>query len=273
MAGSLSNAEVRRYHDQGFLFPLRVMSEEEAKACRARFEAREPEIMARGGRKRDLRNNLHYLLPEVAALVRSPVLVDIAESVLGPDLLVWGCDGFIKEPGSPDYISWHQDLTYWGLDQQDEITLWLALSPATVESGCMRFLPGSHKQAIVPHRDTYAEDNLLSRGQEIAVEVDEKQAVPVVLAPGEVSLHHGRMFHASAPNGSQDRRIGLAVRYIAPHMRQTNTKKDFAMLVRGEDRFGHFELVEPPAGPLDDALLQRVAEIAAVQSEIFYEES
>ena len=88
------------------------------------------------------------------------------------------------------------------------MTAWVALSPATIESGCMRFVAGSHKQPIVPHFDTHAEQNLLTRGQEIEVEVEEADATDVVLRPGQVSLHHGHLFHASNPNDSDDRRIG-----------------------------------------------------------------
>ena len=128
----------------------------------------------------------------------------------------------------------------------------------------MRFIPGTHKQAIVPHRDTFSEINQLSRGQEIAVEVDEAEAVDVVLQPGEMSLHHGRLFHASHANRSDDRRIGLALRYISPEMRQVVGGKDHAMLVRGEDRHGHFTLLDPPKGgfhPDDIATLTRVMKL------------
>ena len=86
----------------------------------------------------------------------------------------------------------------------------------TAACGCA----GLHRLDIVEHRDTFAEQNLLSRGQEIAVEIDESAAVDVVLDPGEFSLHHGRMFHASNPNKSSQRRIGLAIRYIATSMSQ-----------------------------------------------------
>ena len=128
----------------------------------------------------------HLLFPFVDEIMRRPsVLAPVAE-ILGPDLLIWSATLFIKEAGSPDHITWHQDLTYWGLDSTQEVTAWIALSPATVESGAMRFIPGSHGQAIVPHRDTFSDTNLLTRGQKIAVEVDEAEAVDVVLAPGQM---------------------------------------------------------------------------------------
>ncbi len=130
----------------------------------------------------------------------------------------------------------------------DAVTAWVALSPATRESGCMRFVAGSHLREIVEHRDTFSAKNMLSRGQEIAVAVDDSEAVDVLLEPGQMSLHHGRTFHASHANRSSDRRIGLAIRYIAPSMKQTGERRTVAVLVRGEDRYGHFELAPPPSG-------------------------
>ena len=93
----------------------------------------------------------------------------------------------------------------------------------------------------VPHRDTFDEANLLTRGQEIAVEVDRSKAVNVVLQPGEMSLHHVRLFHGSDENRSGGRRIGYAIRYIPTRLRQLGGVRTTATLVRGEDRYGHFD--------------------------------
>jgi len=130
----------------------------------------------------------------------------------------------------------------------------------------MRFIPGSHHQAIVPHRDTFGPDNLLSRGQEVAVEVDEETAVDVVLQPGQMSLHHGRMFHASGPNRSADRRIGAVVRYVTPAVRQEVGARDYAMLVRGADRGHNWIHVAPPAAAFDRPAMALYEEILADRS-------
>ena len=252
------------FERDGYVAPLTAMTAAEAGGYRAELEAIERDHAGHPFLKEGVYSMPHLLFPFVDEAMRRPSVLGPVSQVLGPDLLVWGATLFIKEADSPDYVSWHQDLTYWGLDSTREVTAWIALSPATVESGAMRFLPGSHIQDIVPHRDTFGDTNLLTRGQEIAVEVDEARAVDVVLAPGQMSLHHGRLFHASHPNRSGDRRIGLALRYISPDMRQTVGAKDFAVLVQGEDRFGHFELLGPPKGALhpdDVAQVQRVNEI------------
>ncbi|MDH3472095.1 MAG: phytanoyl-CoA dioxygenase family protein [Rhodospirillales bacterium] len=270
MAASLTDTQVARYHRDGFLFPLEVFGEGETRAHREEFEALEQRYPA-GSLPHDLgqylRVNAQMVVPLAARIALKPAVLDIVESILGPDLLVWSAELFIKEPGTPKIVSWHQDLTYWGLGETDEeLTAWIALSPASEASGCMRFLPGSHKRPIVAHRDTFAADNLLSRGQEIAVEVDEAEAVLAALGPGQMSLHHGRMFHASGPNLSDDRRIGLAIRYVTPGVRQIVGARDYAMLARGVDRARNWIHVAPPHELFGAAHLALYDQVLADQS-------
>jgi hypothetical protein len=85
----------------------------------------------------------------------------------------------------------------------------------------------------------------LSRGQEIAVEVDETQAVDIVLQPGEMSLHDISVVHGSKPNTTNIPRIGIAIRYLPPEVKQTGVR-GFGLLVRGKDELGNFDLIEPP---------------------------
>jgi ectoine hydroxylase-related dioxygenase (phytanoyl-CoA dioxygenase family) len=185
--------------------------------------------------------------------------------------LCWGTSLFVKDARDPHFVSWHQDSTYWGLDRPDVVTAWVALSAATRESGCMKMIPGSHTSEQIPHRDTLAEHNLLTRGQEVAVEVDESKAAFIELAPGEISLHHVRTVHASEANRADHRRIGVALRYIAPHVRQLNGERDSAMLVRGEDRFGNFVLEKPPQSDMDTSALDEHARVMRLRQEILYE--
>ena len=237
MAGSLSPAQIAAYADDGYLCPIDIMTAEEAAAHRASVEAIEAGHQDGLPRpvKEYLRMNAHLTNDTSLAAARNPKILDCVESILGPNLLLWSCEYFIKEASSTQIVSWHQDLTYWGMDGSDhEITAWLALSHATANSGCMKFVPGSHTESLVPHNDTFADDNLLSRGQEIAVEVGEEDAIFATLQPGQMSLHHGRMFHASGPNTSQDRRIGFVMRFIRPDT--PSHGKDYAMLMRGIDR-------------------------------------
>jgi len=211
----------------------------------------------------------HLLFTWLADLVRHPAILDAVEDVLGPDLLCWNSSFFTKEARSPGYVSWHQDATYWGLSEPDVTTAWVAFTDSTPENGNMRVIPGSHRSPV-PHVDTFHPDNLLSRGQEISVEVDESRATGIVLRAGEMSLHHVLIVHGSAGNASADRRIGFAIRYIPTRVRQTAGPRDSATLVRGEDRFGHFDLEPRPAVDLSPEMLAVHAEISQRQAKILY---
>ncbi len=258
------------YEEQGYVFPIRVMPEQQALDYRQQLEQIESEYKNDAEARHAIRYYSNFVLPFCHDITRREEILEPVKAMLGEDLLVWNLALWIKEPKTKDHVSWHQDLTYWGLDDADEVTAWLAMSPATIESGCMRFIPGSHKQNIVEHKDTFSKENLLSRGQEIAVEVDESQAVDVTLQPGEMSLHHGRMFHASAPNKSSDRRIGLAIRYIKTSMKQIGGEKGHAMLASGQDNYGHFELVPPPCANLDSEAMQHYRTAKTQHEKILY---
>ncbi|MEL7430190.1 MAG: phytanoyl-CoA dioxygenase family protein, partial [Pseudomonadota bacterium] len=190
-------------------------------------------------------------------------VLDVVEQMIGPDILLFNATYIIKEPHSPSHVSWHQDLTYWGLSHDDQVTLWLALSPATAESGCMRMIPGSHKLGKQEHHVNKDDTNVLLQGQTING-IDESKAVMCPLAPGEASFHHGWTMHASMPNVSNDRRIGLNVQYIAPHVRQTKHDMDTAILVRGSDRYNHFGIDIPAVSDLDPVAIKRQAELEAL---------
>lgn len=243
---------VARFRKDGYLFPIRVMSAEDAAGYRFALEGYERQTG--GPIAGNLRHKTHLLFTWASEIAHNPAVLDAVESILGPDILLWGSSFFIKEPQTTAYVSWHQDGTYWGLDGPDVVTAWIALADAPVESGAMRFWPGSHLKSQIPHNDTFAEDNLLSRGQEIAVEVPDDEGVDVPLKAGEMSLHHVLLVHGSKPNRSNDRRIGFALRYIPTSLAQTKTK-DHATLVRGRDAYGHFTQEPRPAADLDPAAL------------------
>lgn len=249
----LDRAAVDQYRGEGYYFPIDVLDAREAAAHRARLEAFEA---AQGKPVHGpQRNKSHLLFKWVDDLMRHPRILDAVEDLIGPDLLCWNTIFWIKEANSPSFVSWHQDVRYWGLDTSELVTAWLALSPATEASGCMKVLPGSHRGPVLPHRDEYHDDNMLTRGQEIAVEVDESKTAPMALAAGQASLHNVALAHASGPNRTGDRRIGLSMHYISTRTRQTAGEWDSAALVRGEDRYGHFQLAPAPARDFDPEAL------------------
>jgi hypothetical protein len=267
MAKVLTRQQAEQFARDGYAFPFRVVDGATAKSYRDRLEA----LAAKEGGKLSRATNQkpHLLLPWLNELVRHPRILDAVEDVLGPDLFCWASGFFWKPANDPAYISWHQDATYWGLSSPDVVTAWLAFTPSTVQAGCMRVVPGSHRRQL-EHADTFAADNLLSRGQEVAAEVDENEAVDIVLAPGEMSLHHVLIVHGSEPNRADHPRIGYAIRYVAAHVRQISGVKDSATLVRGADRYGNFEHEPSPRADFDPEMVAYHAEVLRRSEQILY---
>ncbi len=226
------------YRDDGFLFPVDVMSANEAAAHVQRLDTFEAQ-----------HGPMHYrvkpylIFKSAHEIATHPALLDAVESVLGPDILLWDSSYIIKEPHSEGFISWHQDLTYWGLDMDtddDLVSVWVALTPATQQNGAMRFVRGSHRSGRYSHEDTFDADNLLHRGQTIPDNFDASAIAPMQLAAGQASLHHGWAVHCSGPNTSNERRVGIVMNYAKPAVRQVVGDRESATLVRGQDQYGNF---------------------------------
>ena len=247
-----ATAERLQFDRDGYLCPVDALSPQKTAHYRARyldFYARHKERLdaLRAGERWQINTDTHFVFAWVDALTREPGILDAVERVLGPNLLAWNTSWFVKFPGDKAFVSWHQDGAYWGLSPMEVATAWVALGPVTPANGCMRVIPGSHTRTHLPQRDTFADHNVLSRGQEITVAVDEARAVDLALQPGQISLHHLWIVHGSNANQSDEPRIGIAIRYVAPQMRQDSAHKPIAMLVRGQDTHGHFMLTERPA--------------------------
>jgi hypothetical protein len=255
---TLNARQIAAYRDEGVLFPFAVLSPEEQAAGLQVIDR--IDSMPEEARKGLLLHKTYTVSKTLTDMCCNPRILDRVEGLIGPNILVWGANFFLKEPHTDAYVSWHQDATYWGLEPADIVTAWVAFTPSTVESGCMRVVPGTHRSGILDHRETWAADNLLSRGQEIAVDVDLDKVVDVVLKPGEMSLHHVKIAHNSEPNRADHRRIGFAIRYVAAHVKQSGGARDKAMLVRGADRWNYFDREDGAAGEFLPADLERHAQ-------------
>jgi hypothetical protein len=267
MGNVLSRAQIDQYWRDGCVFPIRVMSEADALELRQRLESFEAGTGAPLGG--DLRHKSHLLFSWLGDLVRHTRIVDAVADLYGPDLLCWTTNFFIKEANNPAFVSWHQDSTYWGLSKPDVVSAWIAFTPSNRANGAMEFIPGTHTSEQIPHRDTFSRNNLLTRGQEVAVDVDPSKAVVIELQPGEMSLHHVRLVHGSPPNPSGDRRIGFAIRYIPTSVAQI-AGEDSATLVRGKDVHGHFRLEPRPVRDMDPEFVALHKEITERNARILY---
>lgn len=224
---------------RGYLSPVPSIGADRAVALRGEIERVERQ---HGGElPRHLLLKPHLLFPWLDAVIRDPRVLDPVEDIIGPDIMCWSSRLFIKNPNDGGILAWHQDLTYWGLDvSQTVVTAWVALTPAPRISGVTKVVPGTHRK-LVRHQEG-KKSSMLQRGQEIAVEVNESEAVHMELAAGEMSLHHGLIFHASDENLGNDRRIGFAIRYIPPSLKPLpGLPRDHVSVVRGKDTFGHYD--------------------------------
>jgi len=241
----LSQVEVDAFHRDGYYAPVDVFSIDEARRWRADLEAFEatlpPGPVSAGNRRK-----LHVRCPWARDLVGDPRLLDVMESILGPDILVFTSTFFIKEPGTDAITAWHQDATYFGLQPYEHVTAWVALSDASIEAGCMEFIPGSHRWGQLEHGRDALPGTINAGARSISQSFDTSTAVFAPLKTGQVSLHHTLIAHNSPPNGSNDRRIGFGISYIPTHCRHSGSKRMSAMLVRGVDRHGHFDLEDDP---------------------------
>ncbi len=252
MSTHLSASAIKAFHENGFYSPIRTFDAQEAALFRRQLEA----VEERFGPEQAKRHitDMHLISNWAWDIVRDPRIVEPVSDVLGPNLLLWSLNWFIKEPCERKFVSYHQDATYWGLEPHDVVTAWVALSDASEATGPMKFVPGSHREAVREHEDTFDDDNLLSRGQVIDGEIDEESVVLAPLQAGEMSLHHVRLIHGSTPNETEDRRIGMVLRYCATHVTQTKLR-DTAVLVRGEDDYGNFDLLPKPVIDFGEAEL------------------
>lgn len=241
---TLSARQIESYQRDGFVFPIEILSRAEVEGFRSAFDS----LIQYSPKRWD---RLHLFFDWAHQVVTHKALLDVVESILGDDILVYGTLVLAKQPHDLRYASWHQDSFYSGLHLTPSTTAWIALTPSHRGNGCMRVIPGSHRLGSLEHENV-ADENLLNRrGERIKIEVDESQAVDIELQPGEISLHESTLVHSSNPNASDEPRVGFIVRFVTSRMRDPNTR---LMRVRGDGDCSHLDLAEKPVMSADDAL-------------------
>ena len=252
------NARSGLWKNRGYLTGLEVFSESEIKGYRSQFDALEVD---QGQSKAEIGlHNRHFTHEFVWRMTTHPPLLEAIRSVLGPNVFLLGTHFFCKYPSASrgdKFVAWHQDLTYWGLEPPQAVTAWLAIDDVDIDNGCMRVVPGSHRQGILTHETSAMAGNLLSINQEIPAEsFDSSQTVDLVLKAGQMSVHDGLLIHGSNPNHSARRRCGLAIRYIPPRvsqLRRNSLGRYYQpVLVCGRDEYGHFPRIPAPFTPADE---------------------
>lgn len=254
MPKALTQAQIDQFWNDGYVFPFDCLTPAEAAECRSKLEAYEASVD--GPISDTIRIKCHLAFTWLDEIARHPKILDAVEDLIGPDILLYLSTFWFKDARDSKYVSWHQDSAYYGLDPHDVITLWLAFTDATPENGCMSVLPGSHTWPDQQHVETHDPDNLLSRGQTIA-DLDDSTAVAMPLKAGQFSMHHERQLHASGPNLSDDRRLGMSFTFLPTRVKCVLDRRP-ATLVRGTDTYGYWDSDPRPRHDLDPVCMDYI---------------
>jgi len=267
---SLTSKQLKDYNDHGYVSPIDILTPDEANEIKTEIEKIEkkwPDELAGLGR-----NYVHMISPVFDKVCHNSKILDVVESIIGKDILVGGTTLFIKDPDKKGFVSWHQDAKYIGFEPHNWVTAWLAITDANEENGCMRMWAGTHKEKIKDHKDTFNENNLLTRGQTVQ-NVPIEKTKPNILKAGQLSLHHPMIVHGSGPNKSKQKRIGFVIQsYIGTNVDQV-LGKVFVQQARGKDTFKYHEHTKRPVELMSKKDIELKKKANEELSKIFYKDA
>lgn len=239
----LTAKEVQRFHRNGFLGPFRLLAETEMQQTGNQILRSVRDVP--GPYKKNPLTQRHLDQRTVYDLVTKPEILERIKAILGPDLLLWACTFWLKEPGGKE-VPWHQDCNYWPMEPIINVTAWIAVDPVTPTNGCLELIPGSHS-SCVPHIPA-------EKGKWFTMEADPghvnaSKAVKITLNPGEFILFNERVLHHSPVNATNTRRFVMGPRFTIPIVRIDHDKLfpgHRVIVVSGEDYMGFNQSTLPP---------------------------
>lgn len=258
MGKVLTDEQVAQFERDGFYHPVDVYSPQEAAWFYDKFAAMEKHLGHEPQER--FRVKAHLPFPWLCDIVRNDRILDAIEDLIGPNILCWGSSFFTKQARDPRYVSWHTDTFFYGFEPAETVTAWLPFNDATAESGCVRYIPGTHKHVTV--HEIKQDKNNLVYGQH-ALGIDEDDAVDAEVRAGQIVLHHESVVHGSNPNNADHARIGFSIHYAAPHVRETRFDGATAMLVRGNNVGGNWGLDPEPTEDYDQRCIDWMDETRA----------
>ena len=243
----LSPVQIDRYNDHGYLFPIQVFDDREIIEIREYFDALLPRALAAGWNSYEM-INWHKTCRGVYDVVTNSRILDVIQDLLGDTVILRHSHFFVKLPGDGKRVSWHQDSSYWPLSRSKVVSAWLAIDDSTIENGAMQVIPGSHKAAQIAFHDSEPEENnVLSQTVRDADRYGDAP-VSLVLKAGEMSLHSDWTLHGSDVNQSEQRRCGLAMRFLSSDVQAYNGWNAHSVICRGQDPTGHWADHARPTG-------------------------
>lgn len=261
----LTQVQVDAFYLDGFVAPVRAMSPERALHYRhalETFEATYPDDRIKLDQKG------HMICPWVDEMIREKGILDATEDLIGPNILCWGTSLRAKAADGKTFAGWHQDTAYADVKPIVVIAA-LALSPCRAANGCIRGIPGSHEGPLLPHKEAFGTNSLLSREQFIEAPIDESKAVDFELDPGEIAFFNNAICHSSNPNFGNDRRIIFLLEMI-PTGAYQHFPRESAALVRGRDTFGNFDTDPRPRTEMGEAEIEAWERAVAIQASVLF---
>ena len=207
---SLTRAEVDFFVAYGYLGPYAAMSPDDMAPIRREIE--EKVLTTDGPNPRSRAQSRHMDQPAVYDLATHPAIIDRIAGLLGPDLIVWATNFWLKPPGGAE-IPWHQDINFWPLEPPLNTSAWIAIDNVTVENSCVQIIPGSHRQSL---SHVKAEAGVAFGEMADPDAFDASRAINMELKPGEFFIFSERTLHRSSVNTSDKRRLGISIRVTLP---------------------------------------------------------
>jgi len=245
MTPVLTHKQLNEYEELGFLHSIPILAPDEVAHFR---DAIEETCRALGGGVTRL-DGPHLYFRWAWDLSTHRRVLACMEQLIGPNVLLKSTRLFYKFGNSDSFVGWHQDGITEELRDATAPAIWLGLTPATAENGCLRVVPRSHRLGLIQHADRPNPANLTTQGATAQVAIDSPQ--DVVMQAGEMSLHHPLVLHASNPNRSGESRIGFSATYSTPAL---TASRSAVAWVRGDGPRDRFRIVEePPPRPIEAA--------------------
>jgi ectoine hydroxylase-related dioxygenase (phytanoyl-CoA dioxygenase family) len=246
-ARRLSIKELDHYQAQGYMIYGSILTPDELGLLRAQVDNLLHHLPV--GQRPENVEAPHVGRDYFRRVAAHPRFLDVVEQIVGPNVVLFGSTIIAKPGGDGKAVAWHQDTPYWPLSPMRAVTLWLAVDDSTRENGCMRVIPGSHRQGHIAHETVDPQAFVLSLGARES-DVDEAAAVDLELRAGECSLHDPGILHGSKPNTSAIRRCGYVLHYTAAEASLDRSRSRWDQyplyLLRGADPQGHNRYANAP---------------------------
>lgn len=235
-----SRFSIEQYKEMGYTGPVNVFGEADAARLRTKFFETIGQSESAPGPTKAYMSAWHQNYRWAYDMTSDPRILDLLEPFVGPNIVMWAMHFWYKAPRSGMHIPWHQDASYWHLTPKKNVTAWVALGPTFLDNGCLRIIPGSHRE-LVEHTPVNDKNSTFATGIP-ADKIDESRAVSLEMKPGEIVIFNEATYHGSQANISDVPRVAFSMRYTSPDVKFEMEKwsdpgRIRTYLVRGVDDY------------------------------------